>query len=159
MSGQSTPKPCFVQLFIEILNVMVGALAHLPPNPGTPGRAAACAGIRAFLQRLVGSIGPDCQVVCQPPKMLLQDVGMVQGETSTASNWLLLTISSAVPHFIDAHQNQKTTTVTSDSDPDIRWRELREHMPLFTQVASRYKVRANKRLIALCNSDRLLISH
>lgn len=128
MSPQTPPPAEFVQIFMEILNVMVGSLAYLPTSSGAPGRASACAGIRAFLHRLIGSIGPDCQV---PVKACVDSEG---GATETASNWLLLAISSATPQIIE---NASEATA---GDQDLRWRELREHMPLFSQVASRYKV-------------------
>ncbi|KAL5967087.1 Exportin-T [Taenia solium] len=155
MSPQTPPEPEYVQILMEILHVLVGSLALLPPVAGAPGRAAACAGVRAYIHRLIGSIGPECNVVVKSTdasanaasaSSVSDDVG---GEESggdggsnggrTASNLLLLAISTANSHFLAVqHSNDPGVPL---QDPDIRWRELREHMPLFSQLAFRYKDR------------------
>ncbi|VDK35470.1 unnamed protein product [Taenia asiatica] len=155
MSPQTPPEPEYVQILMEILHVLVGSLALLPPVAGAPGRAAACAGVRAYIHRLIGSIGPECNVVVKSTdasasaasaSSVSDDAG---GEESgddggsnggrTASNLLLLAISTANSHFLAVqHSNDPGVPL---QDPDIRWRELREHMPLFSQLAFRYKDR------------------
>uniref|UniRef100_A0A5K3FJE1 Exportin-T n=1 Tax=Mesocestoides corti TaxID=53468 RepID=A0A5K3FJE1_MESCO len=142
MSAQTPPQAELVHIFMEILNVMVGSLALLPTAPGSPGRTSACAGIRAFLHRLIGSIGPECNVVVKTGVGGGGGGGSggdgVSQEGSTASNLLLLALSTVVPQLIDVHSGPSIPA----GDPDIRWRELREHMPLFSQVAARYKDRS-----------------
>ncbi|CDS41265.1 exportin T [Echinococcus multilocularis] len=155
MSLQTPPEPEYVHILMKILDVLVGSLALLPPVAGAPGRGAACSGVRAFIHRLIGSIGPECNVVVRSadtstdaaPASSASDGGGGEGSSSdggdgigrTASDLLLLAISTANPHFLAVqHSNDPGLPL---QDPDIRWRELREHIPLFSQLALRYKDR------------------
>lgn len=156
MSPQAPPEPEYVHILMEILDMLVSSLTLLPPAVGAPGRAAACAGVRAYIHRLIGSIGPECNIVVKSTDAFADAAssssifdGGGGGEESggdgggnggrTASDLLLLAISRANSHFLAVqHSNDPGVPL---QDPDIRWRELREHMPLFSQLAFRYKVR------------------
>ncbi|VDK80927.1 unnamed protein product [Dibothriocephalus latus] len=135
MSSQSPLNPEFIPIFMDILNVMVNSMAYLPTAPGSPGRGAACTGIRAYLHRLIVCIEPECTVPCQPAKD-----GDSNGGLSNASEWLMLAISSIMPQLIGVNQDGTALVEAAETDIDQRWRELRDNMPLFTQIASRYKV-------------------
>ncbi|BHF68893.1 hypothetical protein SprV_0301193400 [Sparganum proliferum] len=137
MSAQSPLNAEFIPLFIDILNVMVNSMTYLPTAPGSPGRGAACTGIRAYLHRLIVCIGPDCTMPCQPSKD-----GHSNGGLSSASEWLMLAISSIMPQLIGVNQDGTALVGAAEADIDQRWRELRDNMPLFNQIASRYKERS-----------------
>uniref|UniRef100_A0A0V0JB42 Exportin-T n=2 Tax=Schistocephalus solidus TaxID=70667 RepID=A0A0V0JB42_SCHSO len=137
MSSQSPLNPEFIPLFMDILNVMVNSMAYLPTAPGSPGRGAACTGIRAYLHRLIVCIGPDCTVPCQQTKD-----GDSNGGLSNASEWLMLAISSIMPQLIGVNQDGTALVEAAEADIDQRWRELRDNMPLFNQIALRYKERS-----------------
>ncbi|VDM20340.1 unnamed protein product [Hydatigera taeniaeformis] len=154
MAPQSSPEPEYVHILMEILDVLVGSLTLLPPIVGTPGRAAACAGVRAYIHRLIGAIGPDCSVVVKStdtfgstasaPSLSERggggEVGADKGgnEGRAASDLLLLAISTANRHFMAVQHSSDPGVLLPD--PDIRWKELREYMPLLIQLAIRYKV-------------------
>ncbi|VUZ42029.1 unnamed protein product [Hymenolepis diminuta] len=136
LPSPANPEPQYVQILMEILNVLVSNLALLPPLPGTPGRGFVCVGVRAYIHRLVGYVGPDCNVLIKPSGSVPNgdaDVG------HPASDLLLRAIVTATPYLV-------AITVPNDSsvtieDQDIRWKELKEHIPLFSQLVLRYKNR------------------
>ncbi|KAL5112843.1 Exportin-T [Taenia crassiceps] len=152
MSPQTPPEPEYVRILMAILDVLVGSLALLPPVAGAPGRAAACAGVRAYIHRLLSSIGPECNVVVKSTDApvsasSVSNGGGGEGSSGdeggnggrTASDLLLLAISTAISHFLAVqHSNDPGVPL---QDADIRWKELREHMPLLSQLAFRYKDR------------------
>ena len=142
MTQQNPLHPEYVGILMSILDVMVSSLPLLPPTAGAPGRSAACAGIRAYIHRLISTIKPDCNVVVNSP---IVDASSPAPSISTngsggrtAPDVLLLAIAKAAPHFIAVHQS--TDMALAEENPDIRWKELREHIPLFSQLPTRYKV-------------------
>nr|CDS31793.2 exportin T [Hymenolepis microstoma] len=136
LPSSANPEPHYVQILMEVLSVLVSNLALLPPLPGAPGRGFVCAGVRAYIHRLVGYIGPDCNVLIKPSG------GGPNGDTSvghSASDLLLQAIVTATPYLV-AITNSNDPTVALE-DQDIRWKELKEHIPLFSQLVLRYKNR------------------
>lgn len=121
---------------MEILEVLVRNLALLPPVPGTPGRGFVCVGVRAYIHRLVGYIGPECGVLIKPTNEANNgDVGAGH----PASDMLLRGIVTATPYLVAIVSPNNPNIILEDQD--VRWKELKEHIPLFSQLVARYKVR------------------
>ncbi|KAM7540420.1 hypothetical protein Aperf_G00000039194 [Anoplocephala perfoliata] len=138
LPSPAIPEPRYVQILMEILDVMIGNLALLPIVAGAPGRSLACAGVRAYIHRLVGYIGPDCNVMIKSPIGGTSPAPDGDGTSHSASDVLLRAITTATPYLVAF--NRPTDSVPLE-DPDVRWKELKEHIPLFSQLVLRYKNR------------------
>lgn len=142
MTQQGQLHSEYVDILMRILDVMVSSLPLLPSVAGAPGRAAACAGIRAYIHRLISTIKVDCDVAVN--SSISDDSAPVTSASingcsgRTAPDILLMAINKAAPHFIAVQRS--TDLAVPEQDPDIRWKELREHIPLFTQLPIQYKV-------------------
>lgn len=117
---------------------MIDNLALLPTVAGAPGRSFACAGVRAYIHRLVGYIGPDCNVLIKSSSDGTSLAPDGDGVGHSASDLLLRAITTATPYLVAFnHPNESGVLL---EDPDVRWKELKEHIPLFSQLVLRYKV-------------------
>lgn len=115
---------------------MVSGVERFPMEATSPGRASACAGVRAFLHRMVACLGPTG--------------GSQADEDNKAAETLLVALVKAVPPLVQLLRagapvvqvngwdgsDQRST----NSDAELRWREIRDIMPLIIQVVTRYKV-------------------
>lgn len=119
----------------EALQLMLTALSRFPTDAGAPGRAAACAGVRAFLHRMVACLGPTTpsEQTDNP-----QDVSEI----------LLAALIQAVPQLVRPLRMDQIVNGWIDdnmesniNNAEQRWHEIRDVIPLVTQVIQRYKVR------------------
>lgn len=132
-------------VIIEILNVIVSELGRFPLRFDSPGRIAACAGVRAFLHRMVA-----CSGTSEPNPNTGNPIS-VPSNSLISSQYLLDALQDAVPKLvkpldvcanwtnggsglsINGHANVET-------DIELRLHEIRDMIPLFIQIILRYKV-------------------
>ncbi|VDQ03827.1 unnamed protein product [Trichobilharzia regenti] len=123
----------------------VGELSRFPTEAASPGRQAACAGVRAFLHRMVACIMPS-------PSPSPGESGNTSSSNSVTSDMLLAALVDAVPQLVKPLRSSTTNAcyngggshqLSSDImtvDAEQRWKEIRDVIPLVTQVLLRFKV-------------------
>ncbi|CAH8528643.1 unnamed protein product [Schistosoma rodhaini] len=119
-------------VLIDAMRLIISELSRFPTEAASPGRQAACAGVRAFLHRMVACIVPTNES---------NSTGC--GSTLT-SDILLVALVDAVPKLVRPLQSTVAGYTTSNQvldtvDAEQRWKEIRDIIPLVTQVVLRYK--------------------
>ncbi|CAH8507524.1 unnamed protein product [Schistosoma rodhaini] len=119
-------------VLIDAMRLIISELSRFPTEAASPGRQAACAGVRAFLHRMVACIVPTNES---------NSTGC--GSTLT-SDILLVALVDAVPKLVRPLQSTVACYTTSNQvldtvDAEQRWKEIRDIIPLVTQVVLRYK--------------------
>ncbi|THD20636.1 Exportin-T [Fasciola hepatica] len=139
---KSIMTPSCQTVLCEALQFMLTALSRFPSEAGAPGRSAACAGVRAFLHRMVACLGPAA-----PSEQT--------GDSNNVSEILLTALTQAVPQLVrplrmdhTANGRMNGNMSANIADAEQRWHELRDVIPLVTQVIQRYKNRCTAFLAA-----------
>ncbi|CAH8299532.1 unnamed protein product [Schistosoma turkestanicum] len=125
-------------VLIDAMQLIISELSRFPTEATSPGRQAACAGVRAFLHRMVACIIPT------------NESNSIGCRSTLTSDVLLAALVDAVPKLVKPLQSlavtgTATTTATTGNevldtvDAEQRWKEIRDIIPLVTQVVLRYK--------------------
>ncbi|VDP88508.1 unnamed protein product [Echinostoma caproni] len=130
---KSVLTPTCQAVLCEALQIMLTGLTRFPSEAWAPGRAAACAGVRAFLHRMVACLGPSSPTE-QP------------SDSNHVSEILLAALIQAVPQLVRPLQVHHRLNgwanggvLPNVADAEQRWHEIRDVIPLITQVILRYK--------------------
>ncbi|CAH8842577.1 unnamed protein product [Trichobilharzia szidati] len=124
------------------MRLIISELSRFPTEAASPGRQAACAGVRAFLHRMVACIMPSSASPSSAPGE--------SGNTnsSVTSDMLLAALVDAVPQLVKPLRSTTSSCYNGGSshqlsdimvDAEQRWKEIRDVIPLVTQVLLRYK--------------------
>ncbi|CAH8527788.1 unnamed protein product [Heterobilharzia americana] len=118
-------------VLIDAMRLIISELSRFPTEAASPGRQAACTGVRAFLHRMVACIMPT------------SEPGSVAPENSVTSDILLAALIDAIPQLVKPLRSGTSCyngdQVSDVMDAEQRWKEIRDVIPLVTQVVLRYK--------------------
>ncbi|CAH8842573.1 unnamed protein product [Trichobilharzia szidati] len=133
-------------VLIDAMRLIISELSRFPTEAASPGRQAACAGVRAFLHRMVACIMPSSS----SPSLSSSSAPGESGNTnsSVTSDMLLAALVDAVPQLVKPLRSTTSSCYNGGGshqlsdimvDAEQRWKEIRDVIPLVTQVLLRYK--------------------
>ncbi|KAH8861799.1 Exportin-T [Schistosoma japonicum] len=119
-------------VLIDAMRLIISELSRFPTDVTSPGRQAACAGVRAFLHRMVACIMPATEP------------SSTECRSTLTSDVLLAALVDAIPQLVKPLLSRLACYTTGSQmldvfDAEQRWKEIRDLLPLVTQVVLRYK--------------------